>query len=219
MSKTMKITMQKMSWIIIAFVASLSMLTLSTAVSASDEVERYHEVSVADVNHVVLKNGVGSIYVEQGEGSELTIHAIFEGKRSGIMRRTKDVSDMDVAINERNGVLTISFSENNVEATWHVTLPTVAKLDVDLGVGLVDVKVGATAVNIDLGVGDAKVEGLLSEAGALSADVGVGSASIRGANDVKTQRAIVAETANGRGDGEYPISIDIGVGDAGIRLR
>ncbi|RUO38666.1 hypothetical protein CWE13_03190 [Aliidiomarina shirensis] len=219
MSKAMKTTMQKMSWIVIAFVASLSVLTLSTAASASDEVERYHEVSVADVNHVILKNGVGSVYVEQGEGSELTIRALFEGKRSGIMRRTKDVSDMDVAIRERNGVLSISFSENNVESTWHVTLPAVEKLDVDLGVGLVDVKVGATAVNIDLGVGDAKVEGLLSEAGAISADVGVGSASIRGGHDVKTKRAIVAETTSGRGDGEFSINIDIGVGDAGIRLR
>lgn len=219
MSKAMKTTMQKMSWIVVAFVASLSMLTLNTAVSASDEVERYHEISVADVNHVVLKNSVGSVYVEQGEGTELTIRAVFEGKRSGIMRRTKDVSDMDVEIRERRGVLTISFSENNVESTWHVTLPAVAKLDVDLGVGLVDVKVGATAVNIDLGVGDAKVEGLISEAGAVSANVGVGSATIRGAHDVKTKRAIVAETTSGRGDGEYPISIDIGVGDAGIRLR
>lgn len=219
MSNAMKKTMKKMSWIVVAFVASLSLLTLSTSASASSEVERYHEVSVANVNHVVLKNGVGSVYVEQGEGSDLTIHAVFEGKRSGIMRRTKDVSDMDVVINQRNGVLTISFSENNVEATWHVSLPAVDKLDVDLGVGLVDVKVGATAVNVDLGVGDAKVEGLLSEAGALSAEVGVGAASIRGAHDVKAKRAIVSETTSGRGDGEYPISIDIGVGDAGIRLR
>ncbi|RUO21263.1 hypothetical protein CWE08_06700 [Aliidiomarina iranensis] len=219
MSKAMETTMKKMSWIVLAFVASLSMLTLSTSAAASSEVERYHEISIADIQHVVLKNGVGSVYVEQGEGSNLTIRAQFEGKRSGIMRRTKDVSDMDINIRERNGVLTLSFSEDNVEATWRVTLPRVDKLDIDLGVGLVDVNIGATAVNIDLGVGDVKVVGLLSEAGAVSADVGVGAVSIDGAHDVSSKRAIVAETARGRGDGEYPINIDIGVGDAGIRLR
>lgn len=203
----------------IAIVFAATAAVTSGTAYANNEASVSHEISLADINHVVLNNSVGSIYVSEGEGDYMQLRVEFEGKRSGMLRRVKDVSDVDVTIQERRGVLTVSFGEKNVEATWYVTMPSVAKLNVDLGVGMADISVSATAVVLDVGVGDGKVTGKLEYAGALNADVGVGAATIHGGQDVRSNRAIVAETTSGRGNGEYPISVSVGVGDAGIRLR
>lgn len=202
----------------IAIVFAATAAVTSGTSYANNEASVNHEISLADINHVVLNNSVGSIYVSEGEDDYMQLRVEFEGKRSGMLRRVKDVSDVDVTIQERRGVLTVSFGEKNVEATWYVTMPSVAKLNVDLGVGMADISVSATAVALDVGVGDGKVTGKLEYAGALKADVGVGAATIHGGQDVRTNRAIVAETTRGRGNGEYPISVSVGVADAGIRL-
>lgn len=203
----------------IAIVFAATAAVTSGTSYANNEASVNHEISLADINHVVLNNSVGSIYVSEGEDDYMQLRVEFEGKRSGMLRRVKDVSDVDVTIQERRGVLTVSFGEKNVEATWYVTLPRVAKLDVDIGVGLAEVSVSATVVTLDVGVGDGKVDGKLEYAGALKADVGVGAATIRGAQDMRSKRSIVAETASGRGNGEYPITVSVGVGDAGIRIE
>lgn len=211
--------MKTIKALVIAIVFAATAAVTAGTSYANNEASVSHEISMADINHVVLNNSVGSIYVSEGEGDHMQLRVEFEGKRSGMLRRVKDVSDADVTIQERRGVLTVSFGEKNVEATWYVTMPSVAKLNVDLGVGMADISVSATAVMLDVGVGDGKVTGKLEYAGALNADVGVGAATIHGGQDVRSSRAIVAETSSGRGNGEYPISVSVGVGDAGIRLR
>ena len=122
----------------IAIVFTATAAVTSGTSYANNEASVNHEISLADINHVVLNNSVGSIYVSEGEDDYMQLRVEFEGKRSGMLRRVKDVSDVDV--------------------------------------------------------------------------------TIHGGQDVRTNRAIVAETTRGRGNGEYPISVSVGVGDAGIRL-
>lgn len=209
--------MRALKLLILASFAVVSMLAATVVHANTKSVE--HTIPMAGITHVQVHNAVGSVYITQGEGEEATLRVEFEGKRSGMLRRTKDVSDMDVTIQTRDDRVRISFQENNVEATFYLSLPAHGHLEVDMGVGMLDARVGATRVDVNMGVGDVTVRAPRESAGQIAVNAGVGAASIQGALEHQSTRAIVTERASGRGEGEYSIHADVGVGDVKVILE
>ncbi|WP_194755909.1 hypothetical protein [Aliidiomarina indica] len=203
----------------IAFMALLlgGLLIADSAIAAEKEVT--HSIDLAGIERIEIHNGVGTVHIRRAQGETAELKVEFEGKRSGLMRRKKDVSRMDVEIRTRGDRLSISFQENNVEATMYLTLPDPSVLDIHVGVGVIDAEVGESSVTASMGVGDVTIRGLVDYAGDISVDAGVGAARITGGDNVSSSRAIVSEKASGRGKGTFPIKADVGVGDVKVILN
>jgi len=92
-------------------------------------------------------------------------------------------------------------------------------VELDVGVGEVEVEAPAGDVTIDLGVGDVEVSGPADAFASAEVSGGVGGAEItvRGVEIADT--GFVGHRASWTGDGEFFIEVEVGVGDASIKLE
>ncbi|MGX5914393.1 hypothetical protein ACR0ST_06620 [Aliidiomarina sp. Khilg15.8] len=198
--------------------AGLSALLMVSGASLAEEV-REHQFAASDIKHLTVENGVGEIIVRASDDDSIRVSVTLEGNRSGIFRRKTDVSDVDISTQHRGDRLTLSMDVDNVNARWVVYTPAMEKMTLDLGVGNLRVENIEAAISIDVGVGNAEVETRKEWLGEFDASVGVGGISVRGLNEYSNKRQVVAEQGTGRGNGEYPLSIDVGVGDIEVQVK
>lgn len=208
--------------VIMAFslVLALSVVpgTLNEA-SAATEVTRHHSIDTSGVTKIEVKNGVGTVSIAPTTGETLSAEVFIEGNRSGVFRRKTDVSEFDIEVERSGNTLKLSFGENNTQANWHIQMPVIDALYVNLGVGQVDIEVLDTAVDVNNGVGEVNISAKVDYTGKISVNTGVGNAKITGAFNVETKRAIVSERSEATGEGNRTINVEVGVGDAQVKLN
>ena len=109
---------------------------------------------------------------------------------------------------------------NNVgwRIDYHLATPAVAATAIHLGVGQVTARVGRTALEVHVGVGEVDITGSRLDVGHVEVSAGVGSASLHGSGRHSSHRAFVAESAEGEGDGAFEMDVSVGVGDASVLL-
>src|SRR5690606_4599232 len=109
--------------------------------------------------------------------------------------------------------------EDDTRTEWTIELPVVAVTRIELGVGEVRAEVGATDLEVDVGVGSAHVVSPTTETGRISLSSGVGEVRVSGATDVRSDRAFVSEDLRARGEGAHPLEVRVGVGEAVVNLE
>jgi len=105
----------------------------------------------------------------------------------------------------------------NLTTTLHVTGQG-DTTSLNLAVGQLIARVGATELDVNVGVGQASVTAARIDTGHIVASAGVGSATVHGANRSDSQRAFVSENVDGFGEGEFNIEVNVGVGEASVFL-
>ncbi len=193
----------------------------ASAWAAEHEVTRRLTMALDDVQALRIDGGVGTIDIEPVPGDTLSIVVDIEGDRTGLLRRKRDVSAIDLVQESYNGELRIGLSEedyDDLEVHWTIQLPAVAATAIHLGVGQVNARVGETALEVHVGVGEVDITGSRLSAGHVEVSAGVGSASLHGAGRHSSHRAFVAESAEGEGDGAFEMDVSVGVGDASVLL-
>ncbi|OGT72953.1 MAG: hypothetical protein A3H44_01900 [Gammaproteobacteria bacterium RIFCSPLOWO2_02_FULL_57_10] len=187
---------------------------------AASSITRNHNVDVEGIEEIVLEGGVGSMKIETATGSEMQIELDIEADRNWWGRR-RDVDDIDVEISRSGDRLTIEVNEHdldNLELHWRVALPEVERTSIHLGVGQIIAEVGNTELNVDLGVGEARISAPLQHAGRVETSAGVGDASIEGGSDTVNDRAFVSANSRAHGDGSRDVDVQVGVGDVSVSL-
>lgn len=194
-----------------------SFVTAGPAI-ASSEAERHYRFDSQNVRVLHIDNAVGQLEIKSSTANEIRIEMVLEGKRSGLLRRKADVSDVELEVRERGDQLYLKLQQDKVQAEWVVYMPALEKLRVHLGVGTADIELADTALDLNVGVGTALIRGNKSFVGQFNGSAGVGSVSVSGLDNYKSQRRVVAEDAKGAGYGDKDISVDVGVGDIKLHL-
>lgn len=201
-----------------------------------DRVTRVHRLEVAEATRLTLVNSVGDIEVRLGEGPDVEVEVTIKSSRRNWFSARPDVSKVDIDITRRGGQLRLALDEDNVSGRWLVTLPKkdwglieinagvgdievearAAKLEIDLGVGEVNARLTSGIIDVDVGVGDIKVFTGQASAGNIQGSVGVGEVTITGEGVNARGRGVVRIGAAGGGDKD--ITASAGVGDIEIVL-
>ncbi|RTE85832.1 MULTISPECIES: hypothetical protein [Gammaproteobacteria] len=210
-----------MKKVILTSVAAAALLSTSAFADTIKVTEQ--EISLDGIEHVEIKNGVGEINIRRTSGSiesgsVMLLEVEFDGENGGFFGRDKDVSDMEVEVERNGSTLTIRFEEDDIEADFDIELPDPERLSIDLGVGAIDADTGYSHVDVNLGVGDILINSMLEAVSTVAIDVGVGEADVSGGTNTSSTRAMVSEEVTSEGNGQYRIRIDVGVGDAKVRL-
>ena len=193
----------------------------SVAWAANNEVTRTLDVDLGNVDALVIDGGVGTIDIVPVAGTTLRIEVAIEGNRTGLLQRKRDVTDIELAQHLDNGELKIELTEDDfddLEVHWTIEMPAVATTSLNLAVGQLIARVGATELDVNVGVGQASVTAARIDTGHIEAAAGVGSATLHGANSSDSQRAFVSENVDGFGEGEFNIEVNVGVGEASVFL-
>jgi hypothetical protein len=198
----------------------------------------------AGVDGVHITNGVGDVTITAGDVAEISVEITLIPRRGGLFssfrNAEQDVESARLVSRLEGDTLVLdlesSSDEPRFEARWVVVQPAAAAVSLKLGVGDVTIRGLGSGVELELGVGDAAVE---VADGAVDASIGVGDATVRapadrygsvdasggvGGADVIvrdkkiTGEGFVGQSSTWHGDGPHSISLEVGVGDARIRL-
>ena len=195
------------------------MTLLVTSVKADDQVTRYHTFDLDQVEEVEFSNNVGRIEITPVNGNEMRIVMDIESNRHGLFRRQVNVDNMDLEVKERDDTLFLSFEEKGAKAEWVIEMPAVARTNIEMGVGELKLEVGATNLDIELGVGEVSVIAPEDSVGRINLNVGVGEADIRGGEILDRDSVFISQSVRAQGNGDHPQEIDLGVGDINLRLE
>jgi len=231
----------KKNWFIVSCVV---MLALPVAAAESRDLDG--RASAAGVDKVQLDAGVGDIHVTGvGGGDEIVVSVELEPRRGGffssLKKAQREVDEAVLRMDARRGVLRLEIEtdsgDRRFEENWTIEMPARLALDLDLGVGDVDIRNLDGDLAVEVGVGDILAEGVSND---VTIDIGVGDATIRGSADdfgsvdgsggvgdarlsVRGKRiessGFVGHSAEWTGDGEHTIEISLGVGDARVTLE
>jgi hypothetical protein len=194
-------------------VATSLMCSLAYAKSSVDISERF-EVPADSVLKLNVK--VGEVDIETHSGDEIILDVVVtESNDSFFSSRDWDDVVLDKDISGRNVSLEIDVEDT--KQAWTLRIPEDASIDVDIGVGEVDIEDAARDVKVDMGVGSTDIELDHDDYRSIYIDTGVGDASLKGFKGMDSTRSVVSEEISWRGDGKYMVSVDVGVGDASVR--
>jgi len=98
-------------------------------------------------------------------------------------------------------------------------VPRALAVDIEMGVGELDIDGLEGDLDVELGVGEADIHASRALANHVSVDAGIGDAEIRGGGSSTRSRSFIGSHAVWTdGDGRSAVHLHVGVGDATVRL-
>jgi hypothetical protein len=172
---------------------------------------------------------VGDVKVSAGAGQQVEAHLWLrcdEGSRY-CKDRAAAIHLVPTHVGDRLSLKVDGYDHNGHHGIHHpdveleVKLPASLGLRVDMGVGDLDVRGVEGDVNLDLGVGDAKVEIPESAVRSAAVDAGVGEARLyphSGESEHHGFLHLGNEASWHDGQGRSSVKVHVGVGDASVHL-
>jgi hypothetical protein len=223
------------------------LITLALAAPATAGDTRFLEGSVAadGLEAVRLEAGVGDIAIVADINiDEVTVEVELKPRRGGffssLKKAQREVDEAELRMDVSRGVLRLEIKstsdDRHFEEHWNIVLPPRLAVDLELGVGDVEIRgltgtltaeigVGeilAEAVSGDLGleigVGEATVRAAAADYGSVEGSGGVGDARLTVRGERISSSGFVGHSAEWTGEGEHTIEIEVGVGDARVTL-
>ncbi|MDY6982248.1 MAG: hypothetical protein SV422_04100 [Pseudomonadota bacterium] len=185
----------------------------------SDYVLREYTLPLTDIDEIEIHASAGTLEILPLDANEVRILLEIESEEHGWMKRRRDVSDVELESDVRGRRLVLRQTEKGTNTEWTVRMPAVARTTIDMGVGEIDAQLGATVLDLHLGVGDVDVTLPEDSTGDIDIEVGVGGARVHGAHDVDRDQAFVSQNVRARGDGKLDARIELGVGDVTVELE
>ena len=196
-------------------VAAIGLALTTTYAMAKDSRELNHNFAVSGASQLDIDFPVGSLEVESYDGSEVVVTVRIEPKNDNSWFSSDvDLSDIELSHSQSASSLSLKLDNDDIQQNWHVKMPKSMAIDVELGVGDIEINDASNSVEIELGVGAVRIDSALDDYKRIELDTGVGDTKIRGLkNDVNTSRKVVSSHSSYRGNGQYDIEVEVGVGD------
>ena len=204
-------------------------------------------LSAAGIEVLDLDSGIGDVEIRAIEGiDEIHIEIILTPRRGGLFsskrKAEQEVEAASLSTKTKGNRLSMQITpqaddDRRFEENWSIEAPAGINLEVNHGVGDLDIRGGIASIEVDSGVGDVFVE--VAE-GDITIDLGVGKAVVKapaaayasaeGAGGVGDARltvlgekissgGFVGHAASWEGKGKDHIEVSVGVGDAVITLE
>ena len=101
-----------------------------------------------------------------------------------------------------------------------LAVPRALAVDIEMGVGELDISGLEGDIDVDLGVGEADIRASRTQASHVSVETGIGDAEIRGGGSGTRSRGFIGSHAVWTdGGGRAAVRLHVGVGDATVRLE
>ena len=200
----------------------IGLVTLSSAACAKEEVVSQHQFTVSQTTEISIDNPVGEIEFIRGETDQMVIELTIKETDDGFFYGGGDVYAVDLVSDWSGEQLRLSIEpDEDVQAHWRITMPKVAEISVDMGVGEISGEIYTTHSSFDLGVGEINLDVYGEDIARISIDAGIGDSKITGFSQGKneTTRAMVSSESDAHGNGQYRLTADVGVGEARLNVR
>ncbi|AWL11964.1 hypothetical protein HMF8227_01489 [Saliniradius amylolyticus] len=195
----------------------LTTLVISTSVVASEKVSLSDQHPVSANSQVELDIPVGELDIQVHDQPEVRYEVKIE-EQDGNWFGSVDLSDVEVNVKHNDQRLYLSIDDDDIHQHWIIWLPSDANLEVDLGVGEVNIAGVQQNLMMEVGVGSVDVSLGAKNYHSIRLEAGVGDADLSGFKDVEQERSIVSQDVHWRGNGQYEVDIEVGVGDVDVHF-
>jgi hypothetical protein len=162
---------------------------------------------------------VGSIKIKPSPDDQIHLQIKIEPKDGFFNWFSESVDKIKLKDNSSKHALELELTEGDYEEKWILQLPKNLNIELDIGVGDVNIKGISSNINVDNGVGHVKVVGNSKYFADIDLDAGVGDTRISADHgNTSNKRAVVSSSTTWQGSGEFSINIDVGVGNAEVFL-
>lgn len=170
----------------------------------------------AELTRLEIENGVGEVKIEQSNDATISVEVKVKPAKKWLFKEA-DTDSATLESSVKAGRLIVSVPMDDTEQEWLVKIPKGMALDLQLGVGEIDIQAEPADINASIGVGSFAAEVLLSNYKDVKLSTGVGEVSVNTEAKVEEDRHLVGGDVHFRGDGTTTISVDVGVGEAVVR--
>lgn len=204
---------------LVSTVTGIALVTASGAAYAAEDKILTKKIAVDDIKEFVIDAHVGTVKLSPSDDNQIHIYVKVTEKDGWSMFKATP-EDAQLKINNSGNRITISLNEDDFGEEWRIEVPQMEKIDADLGVGEMTIKGLQANMSVDVGVGEVSVYSMADSYGSVKAESGVGAANVFSNSGQKDQnRAMVSESVSWSGQGDYAIKVEVGVGDASIKLK
>lgn len=212
---------QRTVWsVALSMVAGVTLASLPfVADAASQEKHLEAEYSVNANTQVEFDSGVGSIKFERAEGDVLQVRIRAYKDDDAFFDKKGNVEDAELNVRQMGNRLILEVSgQDGIQLDWVVKVPKVARIETDLGVGEISGELWVADMNIDIGVGEVDLV-IHGDYATIKTDVGVGDSKIRGPGSIENNRFLMTANSRATSAGTARISVDAGVGDINLNIQ
>jgi hypothetical protein len=136
----------------------------------------------------------------------------------GLRKSKVDTALMDAE--QAGGKLELGIRQDKFEEKWTVRMPATLALGAELGVGAMTITGLSDDISLEVGVGDAEINGKAADYGHVSGEAGVGDIALDATGgERRSERAVVSDSLTWVADGAATIEAEVGVGDVQITLE
>lgn len=195
------------------------------AASSGDRVRTIEQDLPSDgIRSVSLHGPVGEVDVVASDDGPIRLRAVLECDDDG--SRCRDAAeDVELQVRQRGDLLHLEIDDwpklgnRGLSVEVHLEVPRDRNLEIDWGVGEVDVDGIEADLEIDLGVGEVTVRAPERAIASVNIDTGVGEAELRvGGRSIDADGFIGQSLRWSGGTGEAHIEVDNGVGEIVVKL-
>lgn len=184
----------------------------TTASLGKDKVTLEETISVDANTSIHIEVPVGSLEIETYSGDEIIVKVEVK-EADNDWFSSPDFSDAQIDIDNSGKKVHLQIDMEDVVQKWEVKIPRDANLDIDLGVGGIEIEDFERDAFIDVGVGEVDVKLSSDNYREIELGAGVGDVDLDGFKNIDRERAIVSENIEWRGKGDHDLNIEVGVGD------
>lgn len=183
------------------------------------------DLSATDVRGVLFHGSVGEVKVEGTDGDSVHLRIVFKCNHDNARCRSA-AEDVDLEVGHHDGELKLKLEDwpkigdRGLSVEAFLEIPRDRSVEIDWGVGEIDVRRMESNVEIDLGVGEIDVDGTEATVRSVSMDTGVGEAELRVGDRRIDGHGFIGQSLDwSGGPGQAHIEIDNGVGEITVRLE
>ncbi|NRD72747.1 hypothetical protein HQQ94_05685 [Shewanella sp. VB17] len=218
----MKMLIKKIS---IAILSSIMVVCAAFSTLANTQVQAHSDKMLNQSydyhgQQVLLDLDVGSAEVFATDEQDIRIEVRVSHSQSSwfSLWTTADLDDIDLEVKQTSNYIKLKLSDqDDVRQQWKIYLPRQAAIDLNVGVGKIEVNNMESDVNIDLGVGHAQVNyGILYGSVALESGVGEVNMAHLGRLVTVEQNFVRQAYYHKEGAGFGQLSVNVGVGQIDV---
>ncbi|GLP95166.1 hypothetical protein [Paraferrimonas sedimenticola] len=203
--------------------AAIATLIAATAFTVNaEESVRFADAFTAQNQTLHLDVGVGEVKVKASDDDQIRYEVEVKPSNNGWgwFKKDKVRQDLEVVVNRSNGVTRIELNEQeDVNQAWTVYLPQSMAFNLDIGVGDARINGVEGDINVDMGVGSVRVDGAHPDYSQVKLAAGVGDVSVSADINGSENRHVVGGDYSYRGQGDTEVKVDVGVGDVRLTAK
>ena len=168
---------------------------------------------------------VGELRVEASDDSRVRLELLVKCRSASDERCERFVDNLRLEVDQTTRELSVKvkgypkFNTHNINLQGVLQVPRGLAVELDMGVGDLEVEGLAGNLEVDLGVGEADLNLVASSYRSASVEVGVGDATLRAQGKRRSSSGFVGRSVSwNEGGGSSRAKLHVGVGDATVRM-